>query len=299
MSSRNKFFLNLLFELILSPYLYTKNFIKWSIQKPELSVEKSRTRVPVDEDKLSVCIHEWGGYKGKRSKKIKNIAGFDCGLDYQLLRFQNYNGKYDVDLTVTISDSHLFERKIEDVKIINVPNVGMDFSGYETFFENIKNAKNKYVLLTNTSVNKKQVEFIDDYLDFFKANRSVGMMGVSFNSKMYQSLIRNNFNPHLQSFFLLTTTEVLKELVEKNKSFPGKGVDFKLALIREGEIKLSRIVMDLGYELVCVLKDGTPYFFNKSCFRDNGRNSWRNFFGDYRLYLEEPNSIHQLNIKKA
>jgi hypothetical protein len=249
-------------------------------------------------NKLAVCVHEWGGYEGKRKKKIKNIEEFECGLDYQLQRFQNYKGKYELDLTVTVSDSHLLKKKIENSKVIEVSNIGMDFSGYENFYKNIKNKENQYVILTNSSVNKYRVDFIDDYLDFFKANKSLGMLGVSFNSRMQQTFINNNFNPHLQSFFLLTTTEVLNEIVHKNKSFPGKGIDHKLALIRYGEIKLSRIVMDLGYKLSCILEDGTPYFFDKKCFIDNGRNSWGSSFGDYRLFLKKPNAINSLKSEQ-
>jgi hypothetical protein len=296
-SSKYKFFLKLLLELVISPYEYGKNFIKWHFISSNETGKKNKVRTDIPNNKLAVCIHEWGGYAGKRSKKIKNINEFECGLDYQLLRFQKYIGKYELDLTVTISDPHLLKNNLKSVKTIEVPNLGMDFSGYSTFYEFIKNEENQYVILTNSSVNIKQVDFIDDYLDFFKANQSIGMMGISFNSKMYQSFIRNNYNPHLQSFFLLTTTEVLKEIVKKNKKFPGKGIDHKLALIRNGEIKLSRIVMDLGYELVCILEDGTPHFFNKETLVDNGRNSWGSFFGDYRLYLKEPNAIHSMKLQ--
>jgi hypothetical protein len=64
----------------------------------------------------------------------------------------------------------LLKSDINDVNIKKVSNVGMDFSGYEVFYESIKKADNQYVILTNTSVGKKQTDFIDDYLDFFKAN---------------------------------------------------------------------------------------------------------------------------------
>lgn len=297
LKSKYKFYLTLCGELILSPWLYFKNFMKWHFGDSKKVDFINRVRVPVDGNKLSVCVHEWGGYEGKRIKKIKNIAEFECGLDYQLKRFQNYKGKYEVDLTVTISDAHLLKNKIVKANVIEVANEGMDFSGYATFFETIKNEENQYVILTNSSVNKVNVDFIDDYLDFFSKDQTIGMLGVSCNSKMYQTFIRNNFNPHLQSFFLLTTTEVLKEIVKKNNGFSGKGIDHKLALIRNGEIKLSRIVMDLGYKLVCILEDGKPLFFDKKCYVDNGKESWGNFFMDYRLFLKSPNAISSLKLK--
>lgn len=296
-SSKHKFYLSLLGELIISPYEYGKNFIKWNFIKSKKAITINKYRIPVKINSLAVCIHEWAGYEGKRFKKIKNIREFECGLDYQLLRYQNYKGNYNLDLTLTISDFHLFKRTVNNVEILEVSNLGMDFSGYEAFYNTIKDKENQYVILTNTSVNKKQVEFIDDYIDFFKANESIGMLGISYNSKMYQSLIRNNFTPHLQSFFLLTTTEVLKEVVGKNKFFPGKGIDHKLALIKYGEIKLSKIVMELGYQLGCVLENGQPFLFDKDNLKDNGKQSWGSTFGDYRLNLVDPNSINTINLK--
>lgn len=294
--SKQKFYMRICLELILSPWLYFQNYMKWQFGDSEKEISKNLARVPVVGNKLSVCVHEWGGFEGKRIKKIKNIQEFECGLDYQLDRFQNYKGKYELGLTVTISDLHLLKNVVNNFNIIEVANIGMDFSGYSSFYDTIRNKGNQYVILTNSSVNKISVDFIDDYLDFFKSDESIGMLGISFSSKMYQTFICNNFNPHLQSFFLLTTTEVLNEIVLKNKGFPGKEINYKLELIRNGEIKLSRLALDLGYKLVCVLEDGTPHYFDKNSFKDNGRNSWGSFFGDYRLVLKNPNAISTLKV---
>jgi hypothetical protein len=283
--------------LILAPWKYIENEIRWNYGNSSSRENVKKQRIPVLNNKLAVCIHEWGGYEEKRKKKIKNIKEFECGLYYQLLRFGNYVGSRAIDVTVTVSESFLMQKKVENVKLMNVSNVGMDFSGYEQFYESIKDEANQYVILTNTSVNKKQVDFIDDYIDYFEQNASVGIMGISINSKIYQSLIRNNFNPHLQSFFLLTTTSVLKEIVEKNGGFPGKGVDHKLMLIRMGEVRLSKVAMELGYQLACVLGDGKPFLFDKTFFKDNGRKSWYIPFGDYRLRVEDPNAINPLFLK--
>jgi hypothetical protein len=296
LKSKQKFYMRICLELILSPWLYFQNYMKWQFGDSEKEISKNLARVPVVGNKLSVCVHEWGGFEGKRIKKIKNIEEFECGLDYQLDRFQNYKGKYELDLTVTVSDVHLLKNVVKNFNIIEVDNIGMDFSGYSSFYDTIWNKGNQYVILTNSSVNKISVDFIDDYLDFFKSDESIGMLGISFSSKMYQTFIKNNFNPHLQSFFLLTTTEVLNEIVLKNKGFPGKGINYKLELIRNGEIKLSRLALDLGYKLVCVLEDGTPHYFDKNSFKDNGRNSWGSFFGDYRLVLKNPNAISALKV---
>ncbi|MDR2270635.1 MAG: hypothetical protein LBF27_06990 [Sphingobacterium sp.] len=294
-SSKFKFYLMLLGELILAPWKYIENEIRWNYGSSSSRENVKKQRIPVLNNRLAVCIHEWGGYEEKRKKRIININEFECGLYYQLLRFRNYAGSREIDVTLTVSESFLMQKKVENIKIMNVSNVGMDFSGYEQFYESIKDEANQYVILTNTSVNKKQVDFIDDYLDYFEQNASIGLLGVSVSSKIYQSLIRNNFNPHLQSFFLLTTTNVLKEIVEKNNRFPGKGITDKSMLIRMGEVQLSRVAMELGYQLACILEDGTPFLFDKAHFKDNGHNSWTIPFGDYRLSVKNPNAINPIS----
>lgn len=296
-SSKFKFYLLLLGEFISAPWKYPKNLIKWKYGRSQEAQHNFKKRLPAAGNKLAVCIHEWGGYESRRTKKIGHIKEFECGLDYQLQRFRDYKGAREIDLTVTISEPFLMKHPIKNVKTLEVSNIGMDFSGYEQFYQSIKDQANKYVILTNTSVNKKQLDFIDEYIDYFQQNDSIGLLGVSLSSKMYQSLIRNNFTPHLQSFFLLTTTAVLKEVVEKNGGFPGKGVDNKAMLIRMGEIQLSKIVMELGYQLACILEDGTPFIFDKTFFRDNGRQSWSIPFGDYRLSVNDPNAINPLHVE--
>lgn len=295
--SKYVFYKIILIELLLFPVYFMRNYIKWNFGKYIKKNILFKIRKPIAKDVIKVCVHEWGGYQKRRKKRIKNIKEFECGLDYQLSRFLNYKGKYEIDLTVTISESHLMHEKIENVNKIEVSNIGMDFSGYEAFYESIKDQGNQYIILSNSSVNKLQEEFIDGYLDFFKNNNSIGMMGVSVNSKIYQSLIRNNFNPHLQSFFLLTTTDVLKEIIKVNNGFPGKGIDHKLLLIRQGEVGLSKAVLDLGYKLAVVLENGEPFLFDRSFLVDNGKTSWNITFGDYRIMTTNPNSINPLKIK--
>ncbi|MBA0884374.1 hypothetical protein [Flavobacterium undicola] len=292
--SKYAFYTIILTELLLLPVYFMINYMKWNFGKYRKKNIPLKIRKPVLGNFVKVCVHEWGGYKGKREKIIKNIKEFECGLDYQLSRFLKYKGKYDVDLTVTVSESSLMDKKIENVNVIEVSNVGMDFSGYERFYDRIKEIDNQYVILSNSSVNKLQKEFIDGYLDYFKENTSIGMMGISVNSKIYQSFIINNYNPHLQSFFLLTTIDVLREVVEVNGSFPGKGINHKLLLIRKGEVALSTIVLNLGYKLAVVLENGTPFLFDKSSFADNGKSSWNIDFGDYRINAINPNAINPI-----
>lgn len=241
-----------------------------------------------DNNKIYVEIHEWGGYQLKRIKCVNRIPKFECGLKYQLDRFNNYQGKYKVNLTITMSDPELHNNINQIVhncdNFIVTDNRGKDFSGYSTFYESIKNKNNAYVILSNTSVSNYICPFLEDYIDYMNENLDVGMMGISYNSRCYQSLRYKNFTPHLQSFFLLTTIDVLNEVVSFNKSFPGSNIDNKLLLIREGEIKLSQIVLSLGYKLAVVTTYGVVKF-------NNDRQKWNLKYGDSRIGSKTPNAI--------
>ena len=298
MKEKFYFWVNIAVELLLFPFWY---FIAWlsntiSSRNP-LRVKKIRSQVEADE--VLVVIHEWGGYSSVRKKKIKNGVPFSCGLAGQLERFILRNKDVKKKVYLTVSDLPLLKNQAElEQKVdmlLSVSNEGMDFSGYSAFYERIKDKPNAYVILSNTSVNVIQTEFLADYIKYMESNLDVGMLGVSYCSKTWQSLIRNNFNPHLQSFFLLTTVSVLNELVKANgNQFPGKGITYKRALIKKGEIAMSKIIQKLGYNLAVSLPDGTVFKFGKNNIFDNGYNRWKLNYSDLRLTTPNPNSISQI-----
>jgi len=253
----------------------------------------NRLRQDCNTSRLIVGIHEWGGYDLIREKNVRLIHPFTCGLQYQLERFADYKGEKDVQVIVTMSDADL-HKNLDYVrgkcsKLIETTNIGMDFAGYSTVYNLIKDKENSFVLLTNSSVNAAKSDFIDDYINYMIENPDVGILGISYNSKCYQTLIKNNFTPHLQSFFLLTTTDVLNQIVSYNKGdFPGKGICNKQLLIREGEIKMSQIALALGYSLAVVQEDAV-YKFN------NDLSNWVLKKGDCRINCSAPNMIWPIN----
>ena len=288
-----RFYLVLLRELLLSPILYVKNIL--ILEK----AVKRRVRKPVTTDTVYVEVHEWAGYPISRMKQLKNGRIFQCGLEYQLGRFnmaKRYS-KYKVDLTVTVSDIDNYPYDMKYLKgncdrVLSVPNIGLDFSGYASFFQLVKDKPNSYVILSNSSINSSIDNFLDGYIEYLEENPDVGMLGVSYCTKMYQTLIRNNFTPHLQSFFLLTTVEVLKELVHLNgDKFPGIDITNKQLLIRNGEIKLSQLIMNLGYKLAVVRPDnGEPFKFTN-------KKAWNILKGDVRQTVNCPNRITPAILK--
>lgn len=292
------FYSILIVELLFFPFLYFFGFFKNKISSNK-ELEIKRTRKSIISNEIYINIHEWGGYADVRTKSIRGVNEFTCGLKGQIERFSNTNDRFKKNIYLTISDISLFKYKnlIErnvDV-LMPVSNNGMDFSGYSEFYSTIKDKPNAYVLLSNTSVNIIQTEFLDDYISYMNSNPDVGILGVSYCSKIMQSFLRNNFNPHLQSFFLLTTIDVLSEIVKKNgNKFPGKGIIYKRLLIKKGEIAISSLALKLGYNLAVTLEDGTVFKFGKNNCLDNGYKRWKLQYSDIRLTCTHPNIINEI-----
>lgn len=292
------FFFIVFLELIFFPFLYLLEWVKNRISsKKPLLIKKNRSRVIAK--KIYINIHEWGGYPDVRKKRIKDKNEFTCGLKAQIERFKNSKDTIEKHVYLTVSDVSLLKNRVcieKDVDVLlSVSNLGMDFSGYSEFYKTIKGNKNAYILLSNTSVNVIQSDFLDDYIAYMEANLDVGMMGISYCSKIMQTLVRNNFNPHLQSFFLLTTIDVLDEIIaENNNEFPGKGIVYKRLLIKKGEVLISKLVQKIGYNLAVTLEDGSVFKFGKNNFFDNGFNRWKLNYTDVRLSCKNPNVINKI-----
>lgn len=249
-------------------------------------------------------IHEWSKYPIKRDKKVNRIPEFECGLLYQIQRVDRYKGNKKIQKYLTISDyssDYLKYLKVngimlDDYNVIPVPNRGMDFSGYSYLVKSIIDFdQNQIIFLTNTSVEKDISEFIDDYVGIFEKYPSLGLLGISYSTIISQSLIKNKFTPHLQSFFLVSRSHILKQVVELNNgNFPGENETLKYSIIRFGEIKLSKLIQKLGYELAVIEPGGKIYFFPKAKMFCNGYNTWDLPYGDRRLTNNSPNRIYSL-----
>lgn len=286
-----KFYLLLAAEMVLSPILYIKEYLKKYIDIPDGPLKK---REAVKTNNVLIGIHDWAGYELKRKKTVNNIE-FDCGLEYQLSRFSNYKGSYKTNISLTISDydENRNGKKYTGLNPIAVSNTGMDFQGYAYTIQSNTDAENCYVLLMNSSVDAKQVDFLDNYIAFLEQNPHVGLLGISYSARMYQTVIRNNFTPHVQSFFLLTTLNVLKEVIDYNGGkFPGSDVSHKRMLIRSGEIRLSKIINKLGYQLAIITEEQKPFIFPKTeGWFNTAYSKWELPMGEYRFYVKHPNRI--------
>jgi len=160
----------------------------------------------------------------------------------------------------------------------------------------INEHKEQVVFFTNSSVDNYINCFIDTYAELFEKYKNLGLIGVSFSTKIYQSLLKNNFNPHVQTFFWVTKTSVIKRVMEKNGGrVPGENENYKLSIIRFGEAKLTKLVQKLGYDVAVVSEDENLEFFPPNNLYNNGFHQWKLPYGDYRLNNKFPNRINTLN----
>ena len=73
--------------------------------------------------------------------------------------------------------------------------------------------------------------------------------------------------------------------------FPGIDITNKQLLIRNGEIKLSQLIMNLGYKLAVVRPDnGEPFKFTN-------KKAWNILKGDVRQAVNCPNRITPAILK--
>ena len=300
------FYITILIELVFSPFLFLIEELKkfnGKFIKEKNHLTKNEVNL-IDKEILFV-VHEWAGYPFIRSKKIKYInKEFECGLKFHFKRWQNYQGKYKLKKVITVSEcSNKYIEDLtksdffsNDIEIIPVENTSMDFSGYAYVCKNkLDKNKDQIIFLTNTSVDFNDISFIDEYSSLFENDPSLGLLGVSYSTKIYQTLIKNNFNLHLQSFFLVTRTSVLLSIIKKNGGhFPGSKETYKLGIIRFGESKISKIAQKLGYNVRVVLEDGTLHTFPKSGLFYNGYFKWKLPYGVYRLHCANPNRINKM-----
>jgi len=262
-------------------------------------------------NQINFVVHEWAGYPLERIKQIKHhLPSFPCGLKNQIDSLIDYNTKFKsmrkVSYNLSITDLNIDYLQninkegvnIEMFKIYSKNNLGMDIGGYSNVIKQLVNTKdNELFFLINTSVSGNYGEKLEEYIKAFERYPNLGLLGISYSTKVYQTLIRNNFTPHVQSFFLVARSSALAKLLSTNNNeFPGEFEINKLALIRFGEARITSKIQKLGYDVGVVEPDGKLHFIPKRVFFNNGYNSWKLPHGDRRLSNGAPNFVHQLNL---
>ena len=296
-----KLFKKLLFELALYPFLILfnsiNNYLGFLFPFDEKKV--SLVRKPLGK-KISLCIQDWVRYENIRYKTLKNGASYKCGLLNQENKFlsKKYNLNKNLYISGTIDEHKLFFKQklknlsFNDFKIIKSSNEYLDFSSYKSFYDTLNKKDNDVLIFCNSSVSTEfNFPIIDKYLDYFYENKDVGIMGISSNTKDQQSFIFNNFSPHIQTLFFITSTFVLNEIVDANKDmFPGENSTSynKYSIIQNGELTLNKLSLKLGYSIAVVDQYGYVNKFRQNKKYYNNVSSWKLPKLDMRIATNYP-----------
>lgn len=234
-----------------------------------------------------IILNEWEGYPFFREKDldgnivecgigrlIQNIRKFDSGVNFQIYLIVNTmwgRKKYILHkLGLSRSDeAHLkkwndfLQIKEENSfieELIYRNNIGQDLGAYNCGYQILK--KSGYqgdVVFMNSSLNGPLSDgWLKKYQDQFYSHPKMGLTGISINSHN-SNLNPNKFDPHVQSFFLYTNMDVLKNIFPRR--LPGINITYqKKDIIDQGEIGISRKVLNEGYGLSCRFFDDYVYF---------------------------------------
>ena len=259
---------NLVYELSFFPIIVLINYVKLNLNISFYKNKINYRKRLKNEEEIKLCFQDWSNYKNIRYKLLKNLIWYKCGLSkfHELFKTSKFKVKKYIFISGNNNEKLKNFNKNKDFEIVNSNNDYYDFSSYSLFYEMNKN-KNKILIFCNSSISSEKIDnFLDGYLDYFKENKNLGMLGISGNSKNHQSLIFNNFTPHIQTIFFITTVEVLNKVVQINNNiFPGTNATKfnKYSIIQKGEIILSKKVLDLGYQIGIVKPDGNIFNFSK------------------------------------
>ena len=259
--------------------------------------------------KVKIILNEWAGYPLVRHKTLgtqeikcglvsvlENINNYDAGVQFSIIIILNYSKSFsekikaalglrinpyknDCRKYLEIADKYDF---IEDIIIRD--NEGMDIGAYSSGFNAIRNSQFEGdVLFMNSSLHGPlENGWLKKYQSRFYSSKNIGLTGISINS--HNTLLKPpEFAPHVQSFLLYSNTEVLKDVFPEN--LPGFRETNKKNLIENGEIEISRKILDKGYGINCRI------FKNFNYFKGDPYTAPK---GDVRFiepYLEEANKV--------
>jgi len=139
-------------------------------------------------------------------------------------------------------------------------NICMDIGAYDFAYQRLKSAGyNGDVVFMNTTLSGPHADnWLLDYQRLFYSRENIGFAGVSLNS--HNTLkSEQTFMPHVQSFFLYTSMQVLNQAFPQQLIVPEK-VKNRHNLITQGEVGLSQHLINQGYGLISKAYPDFAYF---------------------------------------
>lgn len=247
---------------------------------------------------ISVILVDWIDYPLYRKKKIGEHNIVSCGVGAILENMSRYQSGFDYEVTIIITGVHsliydyilnkfriarhylrpkkysidrvnfhskqklLYSDLMDKYKFVKrlhyKDNVGQDIGAYNYGYQLLKQEKfDGCVVFMNSAVEGPNEDgWLLKYANQFSQRNDVGFCGVTINPKT-KNLVVNDFCPHVQSFFIYTNMSVLQHVFPENLS--GYNIyNDRLALILNGEIGLSKAVLEAGY---CITSIAFPDHF--------------------------------------
>lgn len=232
-----------------------------------------------------------------RKKIIYESCIIDCGIGNLFDNMMKHVAGVDFEVILIInckdSDSKEEQSKYQLLqniypfikKIILRENIGFDFGAYNEGYQYLKpiDYKGDIVFMNSSASGPYNDYWLLRYSYLFHRRKDIGLCGISLNSHTTH-LKYKVFEPHVQSFFLYTSMEVLTSVFPD--SIPGADVVLsKEDIISYGEIELSQRVINNGYGICSKLFENFIYYKG---------NKWKIPTGDLRykkIYNQFANKI--------
>jgi hypothetical protein len=231
--------------------------------------------------KLQVVLVEWMGYPLYRRKKLgrnimycglgnllKNMKKYDAGVDFEcsvvINKFQNLKANSFIQLIDRIpafqplllnntqtNSQQKYEKFLKNYSFIKQcfyrDNHYQDIGAYDYFYTYLRQQKyTGHILFMNSSVRgPKEDGWLLKYKKLFEMEPNTGLCGISLNSH-YTCKGFDLFYPHVQSFFLYTSMNVLQQ-VFPNGWLDEESILEKKELILKGEIGISTQILKAGF----------------------------------------------------
>lgn len=242
--------------------------------------------------KLIIAWHEQEPFL-----KIKKLGEntIECGIDNLLRGLDYYDTGKEIEVilviniksSININEYYFYASCKHLKKILYHDNTGLDFGaynkGYYYLLEN--NYKGDLVFLNTSCRAPDRDNWLKEYCDLFNKHENIGLCGISMNSHDTSLGMNANsiFNPHIQSFFIYSNMKIIKSVFGDNIS--GHDTNDRVNSIVNGEIEISRKILDAGFGLICRAFPNFVYF--------NG-DKWNILFGDLRYKKDFLNYANQI-----
>jgi hypothetical protein len=131
-------------------------------------------------------------------------------------------------------------------------NVGRDFGSADACLKWIARAArpDDYVMVRNRSAyGPTSGDWYRAYVSQYRRHAGTGLVGSTINLIGHPKISRDGLSPHVQSYVYLSEWRRFAALLADDRGYPGSRCTERLDLIEQGEIGLSKRVMESGLRI--------------------------------------------------